>query len=481
MLGLLAGGTGGLLVACSGGAPSAPPAKPTEAPKPAQVQQPAAPVAQPVTPAQPAPTAQPAQAAQQGPAPSKKLGGELRLHVRTGNEADTLAEYLPKFTEDTGIKVTVDSIPSAEYFTKLQTLIAGGTAGDVWWGAYRDVPRQANGKIVMQIDDLVSADKFDLSQYYPAAIDAARYQGGVYSLPFKLHPGAAALYYNVNHLAEAGLTMPEKGPPSFDALIELASKLKKEGGGRVERQGMYLPLSTDSGTNTLQGIMAYARAWGGDVFSEDGKRALFTEQPTRDAIRFMADLIHTHKVAAPGQEFTQQFEDNLIAQRVSLLQAASSTKSVTTKIGGKFEVGNVVMPPGPSGKVGTVAITDNMFINARTKNPEGAWELLKLLCGFEVGVRLAGGTGGNASGTSGGRKDVFTDPRLLAQPLHPIFVDLVANAAAPRMPANLRLDETATATHQTMGPVWLGERPADDAFFSELNATVQGVMDRPVA
>src|SRR3712207_7219979 len=58
--------------------------------------------------------------AQQAPAASKKLGGELRLHVRTGNEADTLAEYLPKFTEDTGIKVTVDSIPSAEYFTKLQ-------------------------------------------------------------------------------------------------------------------------------------------------------------------------------------------------------------------------------------------------------------------------------------------------------------------------------------------------------------------------
>src|SRR3712207_5645827 len=194
--------------------------------------------------------------AQQAPAASKKLGGELRLHVRTGNEADTLAEYLPKFAEDTGIKVTVDSIPSAEYFTKLQTLIAGGTAGDVWWGAYRDVPRQANGKVVLQLDDLVAADKFDLSQYYPAAIDASRYQGGLYALPFKLHPGAAALYYNVNHLAEAGLTMPEKGPPSFDALIELASKLKKESGGRGERDGMYPPPSTAQRPHTTHGRLA---------------------------------------------------------------------------------------------------------------------------------------------------------------------------------------------------------------------------------
>jgi hypothetical protein len=105
---------------------------------------------------------------------------------------------------------------------------------------------------------------------------------------------------------------------------------------------------------------------------------------------------------------------------------------------------------------------------------------MKLLCGFEVGVRLAGGTGGNASGTSGGRKDVFVDPRLMAQPLHPIFVDLVANAAAPRMPANLRLEETANATLQNTMPIWLGERQPDDAFFGELNAAVQSVMDRPM-
>ena len=48
------------------------------------------------------------------------------------------------------------------------------------------------------------------------------------------------------------------------------------------------------------------------------------------------------------------------------------------------------------------------------------------------------------------------------------------------MPANLRLDETANATHQTTMPVWLGERPADDAFFAEPNMAIQAVMDRPI-
>jgi len=39
----------------------------------------------------------------------------------------------------------------------------------------------------------------------------------------------------------------------------------------------------------------------------------------------------------------------------------------------------------------------------------------------------------------------------------------------------------ATALHQTLQPVFLGERKPDDAFFTELSAAVQGVLDRPMA
>src|SRR5712691_6236333 len=108
VLGLLATAAGGLVAACA--APTPPPA--------ARTTQPAA----------------------QAPAGSKKLGGELRLHVRTGSEEDTLKDVLPKFTQDTGVAVKLESFPTADYFTKLQTLIAGNTAGDVWWCAYRNTP-----------------------------------------------------------------------------------------------------------------------------------------------------------------------------------------------------------------------------------------------------------------------------------------------------------------------------------------------------
>ena len=477
-------GAASLLAACQ---PSASPAskpaetKPTET-KPTE-SKPAAPAAQPAATTKPAAESKPAESkpAAQAPAASKQLGGELRLHVRVGPEEDTLKDVLPKFTEDTGVQVKVESFPTAEYFTKLQTLIAGGTAGDVWWSIYRNTPRFAQNKVILPMDDLVKADNFDLSQYFPAAIEAAKYQGAMYAMPFKLHPGPAALYYNVNAVQEAGVTMPERQMTNWDALIDAGKKLTRESGGRVERYGLYIPLSPDNSSNTLQTVNMYIRSWGGDIYSEDGKQSLLAEQPAKDAIRFMADLMHTHKIAAPGQAFTAQSEELMIAERAAMLQAASSTKSIPTKIGGKFEVRNLLMPPGPSGKVGTQAITDHIVISAKTQNPQAAWELTKLMCGKDVGIRLGGGTGGIASGTTGARKDVFNDPQIMANPLHPVFISLVENAVAPRYPSNLREEEVASAMHQTLGPIFLGERQPDDAFFMELNTAVQGVLDRPMA
>jgi multiple sugar transport system substrate-binding protein len=417
----------------------------------------------------------------QAPAASTGAGTQLRLHVRTGPEEDTLNAVLPTFTQDTGIQVKVESFPTTEYFTKLQTLIAGGTVGDVFWDTYRNTPRYASNKVILALDDLVANDTFDLSQYFPSAIDSSRYQGVLYAMPFKLHPGPAALYYNVNALQEAAVTMPDKQVPNWDQLVDIAGKLTKQANGRVERYGLSLGLSTDQTTSTLQTLQMYVRSWGGDLYSQDGKTSLFGDQPMRDAIRFISDLISGKKVAAPLQEMTSQAEDPMIAGRVAMLQASSSTKSITTKIGGKFDVKDVMMPPGPSGKVGTVAITDHINISAKTPNPRAAWELVKLLVGHDVGVRLGGGTGGIASGTCGARIDVFNDPALMANPLHPIFIDLCQSATAPIQPANLREEEIATAVHQTMGPIFLGERQPDDAFFEQLNQAVQTVLDRPMA
>ena len=69
----------------------------------------------------------------------------------------------------------------------------------------------------------------------------------------------------------------------------------------------------------------------------------------------------------------------------------------------------------------------------------------------------------------------------MANPLHPIFIDLVKSATAPVFAANLREEEVSQALHQTMMPLWLGERKPDDAFFDELTKACQSILDQPPA
>src|SRR5207248_1084132 len=110
--------------------------------------------------------------------------------------------------------------------------------------------------------------------------------------------------------------------------------------------GFQMNLTTDT-TNTLQTVTMYLRSWGSDLYSEDGKSHLLDDQKSKDAITHMYNLINVEKISPSAKDFVVGGDDLMVAGRSVMLQAASSTKSITTKIGGKFDVKNVVMPPGP--------------------------------------------------------------------------------------------------------------------------------------
>jgi hypothetical protein len=98
-----------------------------------------------------------------------------------------------------------------------------------------------------------------------------------------------------------------------------------------------------------------------------------------------------------------------------------------------------------------------------------------------LGVRLGEGTGG-ASGTCGGRKDAFEDPRLLKNPLHPIWleaVNTVEEGSEMIVPANFRGDEFRNTLAQRMAKVWLGEEKLTKAFMDDVNKTLQAILDKP--
>ena len=472
-LSALAASGAAILAACG---PTAPPtAEPKTA---AEATKPAAPTAaaptKPTEPAKAAETAKPTVAAAK-PAPAGTT--EIRLHVRTGTEADTLADLIPPFEKEQNVKVKIESFPTNEYYQKLQILLAGGQAGDVWWGVVytgQGLYHAANG-IMLFLDDLVKADKFDLDQYYPAAIEGCRYKGQLFGLPFKLHPGAVALYYNVNLVKAAGI--PEPKPKTHEELVDIAKALTKREGSKTTQWGYVHGFGS-----VPHFYIQWTRAWGGDILSKDGTKALVNTEPSMAGIRFAHDIIYKHKVAPEMSQIANNDVGQLfISGVVGTMQGYSSDKSLPSRIKDRFQVMNTMMPKGPTGKYGLWMVTDFVGINAKTKYQQQSWELTKLLGGKELGIRLGEGTGG-ASGTSGGRKDVFESERLKKNPLHQMFIEAVSineEGSEMRIPANFRGDEFNKALGQKMGPLWLGEAQPTKEFFDGVNKTLQDILDKP--
>ena len=75
-------------------------------------------------------------------------------------------------TANPGVTVKVETAPFADYFTKLQTLIAGGQAPDVFELNYENFVPYAEKGVLLDLSPLASADTtFDPKIFYPKAYD----------------------------------------------------------------------------------------------------------------------------------------------------------------------------------------------------------------------------------------------------------------------------------------------------------------------
>src|SRR5690606_38274146 len=135
-----------------------------------------------------------------------------------------------------------------EAYPKMYAMYAAGTLGDVFafdpshWEFYRAVPQG----LIKALDDYVTRDSYDLTQFYEPFIEMQKLNGKLWGLPSWGWSGHDGIVYNEVILQEAGITPPDHNSPEWtmDALYEMAVKLNKMGeGGRYERFGINLSLA----------------------------------------------------------------------------------------------------------------------------------------------------------------------------------------------------------------------------------------------
>ncbi|MDI7275156.1 MAG: sugar ABC transporter substrate-binding protein [Anaerolineae bacterium] len=192
-----------------------------------------------------------------------------------------------------GARVNKELMPAGQnYFERLQTVIAAGTAPDIYdmWEGYVQ-PYAKNGAL-LQLDPFYEKDgRLKKEDMWPAALPPATWNGGLYAQMILLMAGPVGLWYNRKLFDQAGVQYPTNDW-DWNALREAALKLTRDtnGDGEPEEYGV-----------TFETWFVPWLYWiwsnGGDVFNADETACTLDDPKAYEPIQFWADLMIRDKVA----------------------------------------------------------------------------------------------------------------------------------------------------------------------------------------
>jgi multiple sugar transport system substrate-binding protein len=217
-----------------------------------------------------------------------------------GQNGEAIKALVDKYNQDhPNVEVENVFIGFNDLLPKLLAATAGGDAPDVAAGDLIWMPKLARSGALVPLDDQIASAGFDVSDIYPALLNAGKYEGKTYSLPVSTNN--LQLFYNKDLFEQAGLD-PSNPPTTWDELRSMAKQCTNES------DGVYgMELFTEPGEGLTWQFQVYLWQAGGDFLNEDMTKAAFNSPAGEQALQFWVDLLNTDKSAplAPWGEFGQ--------------------------------------------------------------------------------------------------------------------------------------------------------------------------------
>jgi ABC-type glycerol-3-phosphate transport system substrate-binding protein len=203
-----------------------------------------------------------------------------------------------------------------------------------------------------------------------------QFEGKQYSLPCETNTGNTNIvFYNKDLLAEFGVDEPTDDW-NFQEYSEMAAKA-------TDRDKRIF------GTNMLHGnyydFACYARGFGGDLFSEDGKNfTLTTNDKTYEAMKAFVEL-RTEYQAAPLRDESEGL-NFYVGQLAIRPWGTYGFVQTAINVEDNFEWGACLGPKGPGGMRGYSLFILQQAVGSTTEHPEEAYQLAAHLCSKEVAM-----------------------------------------------------------------------------------------------
>lgn len=369
---------------------------------------------------------------------------ELSYAIWNQDQLPVMEQLASEFEKNNpNVTVTVQLTPFAEYFTKLQTSIEGGSAPDVFWLNAPNLALYASNNVVLPLSDRVDEDGVDLGAYPEQLVDLYMHDDTLYALPKDYD--TIGLWYNKQLFDAAGVAYPN-ADWTWENVYDAARRLTNP------QQGVH---GIAAWLTDQQGYYNTIPQAGGYVVSEDGTKSGYDDPKTIEGLRFWTDLIQqglspTHQQMT-DTEPKQMFQSGKVAMFYGGSWQAVSFKNTPT-IADKIDV--APLPAGPAKDTVVIHGLGNA-ISADTENPDAAWEFVKFL-GSEEAAQVQAETGIVIPAYEGTQEAWVKSAPYNLQ----IFLDQVPTATP--FPVTTNTAEWQALEKQLLPAAWTGQRDVAD-------------------
>ena len=179
--------------------------------------------------------------------------------------------------QNPNITIEPQVVPFDDYWTKLQTGVAGGAIYDVFWMNAPNLPVFASQGALLPLQEITGDGGVDLGTYPEALVNTYTFEDTVYGIPRDFD--TIALFYNKELFDAAEVAYPT-ADWTWDDLRNAAEQLTAGEG----RWGFAATLSDQ------QNYFNFIKQNGGEILSEDFTRAMLDEPASCEALQFVTDI-----------------------------------------------------------------------------------------------------------------------------------------------------------------------------------------------
>ena len=357
----------------------------------------------------------------------------------------------PEITVDFSVGTTGGA--NAAYNEKLVSMVAAGEPPDVFKTAPFGFGQLAHAGAYLALDDYVKkqASEVKTEDFFPSHFEGSKYKGKLYALPQTGAP--QAIWINLDLWQREGLPVPSWDTTWADYLRAATAITKREGGGAAAQLGTGRP-----------DWVSWIWSAGGDLYSEDGTKMLIDQPPAIEALTWLQDSVHRHRVAPTNQEQADVTLSMFVNGKLGTAFGNRGGLGQYQTISG-FTYDAAPLPKGPKGRLAQTAVGHTSISNG-SKAKDAAFATLVFMCSTE-GQKILIGDGGTAhpsrkSSTEQAWFKDFKPPRAASTRVNTTFPETLIRKEARAITPHPREAEINQAIQRNLGDLWSNAKPPRD-------------------